>query len=224
MNTCKRKDLAILLATFISGLLFMGLLRWSGQQDNYFTNLAGLATPGYIIITAVITIILIRWGLPLPKLGFGVCPDKKQIILVIAGLVCLRFFSIYLSPLIEQIIGMGRDLERFSDIQGSPTALWGLMLTNWTFAAFGEEFAYRIILMRGLAHYFDDTGKGKFGAIIIQALVFGLAHAYQGPAGIIESTISGLIFGTITIIAGWSIWPAALVHGINNIIGILEFY
>jgi membrane protease YdiL (CAAX protease family) len=36
------------------------------------------------------------------------------------------------------------------------------------------------------------------------------------------SASSGLVFGVVTLAGRWSIWPAALAHGINNTIGILE--
>lgn len=55
-------------------------------------------------------------------------------------------------------------------------------------------------------------------------MMFGLIHAYQGPAGIAGSTVSGLVFGTVTIAGRWSIWPAAFAHGTNNTIGIIALY
>ncbi len=206
------------------GLLLMGLLRWSGQQENLLTPLAGLATPGYILITAVFTTMLVRRGLPLNKLGFGVRPDLRQLLIVIAAIAVLRLFAVTLHPLIEELLGSGRNLERFSDVEGSTASFWALMLTNWTFAAFGEEFAYRIILMRGLAFVFGDSRKAQIYALLLQAVLFGLVHAYQGPTGIIGASISGLIFGTVVLLARWSIWPAAVVHGTNNTFGIIELY
>ena len=54
--------------------------------------------------------------------------------------------------------------------------------------------------------------------------MFGLIHAYQGPTGIVSSATSGLVFGAITLVGRWSIWPAAIAHGVNNTIGILSLY
>jgi len=95
---------------------------------------------------------------------------------------------------------------------------------NWTIAAFGEEFTYRIVLMRGISFILNDTRQAQFAAVIIQSVMFGLIHAYQGPAGIIGSTFSGLVFGTVTIASRWSIWPSAIAHGTNNTIGIIALY
>ena len=76
-----------------------------------------------------------------------------------------------------------------------------LLMMNWTLAAFGEEFAYRIVLMRGFSFIFGDTRMAMVSAVLIQAVLFGLIHAYQGPAGIAGSTISGLVFGIVTVAA-----------------------
>jgi hypothetical protein len=98
------------------------------------------------------------------------------------------------------------------------------LVTNWTFAAFGEEFAYRILLMRAIAYVLGDTRFALVCAVLLQAVIFGLVHAYQGTAGIAGSAISGVVFGAVTVAARWSIWPAALAHGGNNTFGIVALY
>ncbi len=99
-----------------------------------------------------------------------------------------------------------------------------LLITNWTLAAFGEEFAYRILLMRGLSYIFGDSRKAQISALLLQSVMFGLIHSYQGSTGIVGTTFSGFVFGTVTLISRWSIWPAALAHGTNNTIGIISLY
>lgn len=61
-------------------------------------------------------------------------------------------------------------------------------------------------------------------ALLLQAAIFGLIHAYQGPAGIAGATTSGLVFGALTLAARGSIWPAALAHGVNHAIGLIQIY
>ena len=62
---------------------------------------------------------------------------------------------------------------------------------------------------------------GPVGAIVVATE----EDDYQAiEAGIAGSTISGLIFGIITVYGGWSIWPAALAHGVNNTIGIIAIF
>ncbi len=73
------------------------------------------------------------------------------------------------------------------------------------------------------------TGVGLiqlFGQVLVplSEQLFGLVHAYQGPAGILGSSVNGLVFGAITLAGRGSIWPAALAHGASNSIGILQLY
>ena len=219
-----RKHIAWLVVGLSLGLLFMGALRRAAEHPNALTPLSGYATLGYVLITVVFTILLVRAGLPLNQFGFGVRPDLRQIMLAIAAIATLRVFAVALNPLIEEFLGGPRNLERFSDVEGSAASLVALLITNWTLAAFGEEFAYRIVLMRGISFALGDSRAGKISALVLQAVMFGLIHAYQGPTGIAGSIISGLVFGAVTIAGRWSIWPAAFTHGINNTIGIIARY
>jgi uncharacterized protein len=63
----------------------------------------------------------------------------------------------------------------------------------WTFAACGEEIAYRGYLLTRAA----DLGKGSpaayWCAMVLVSVLFGFGHYYKGPAGIVDSGIAGLI-------------------------------
>lgn len=206
------------------GLLFMGALRYATSHPSFLTQFSGYATPGYVLITIAFTVWLVRIGLPLNRFGFGTRLDLRQILIAIAAIAVLRVFDFALSPLIEEFLGSGRKLERFAEVQGSLPSLVALLLMNWTLAAFGEEFTYRIVLMRAISFVFRDTRLAQITAVLLQAIMFGLIHAYQGSAGIVGATFSGLVFGVVTIAARWSIWPAALAHGMNNSISIVAIY
>lgn len=223
MEKSKRKITWLTLCLSI-GLLFMGLLRYSSTNTNFLTPFSRYATIGYVAISVILTIYLVRTGLPLNKYGFGDKLNFQHIKYALVALVVLRLISYFINPLIEEMVGETRNLERFADIEGSLSSLIVLLFTSWTLAAFGEEFIYRIVLMRSLSYIFGDTRKAQIWALILQSIMFGLIHAYQGPVGIIGSTISGFVFGTVVILSGWSIWPSALAHGTNNTIGIISLY
>lgn len=218
------KKITLLVVGLSIGLLFMGALRHSAANENFLTPFSGLATPGYVLISVLFTIWLVRAGLPLNKYGFGTKLNLKHIGLAVIAIIVLRVFAYTLNPIIEELLGGPRNLERFSDVEGSTMSFVVLLITNWTLAAFGEEFAYRILLMRGLSYVFGDTRKAQITALILQSVMFGLIHSYQGSTGIVGSAFSGLVFGTVTLIGRWSIWPAALAHGTNNTIGIVALY
>ena len=86
----------------------------------------------------------------------------------------------------------GQELGRFS---------W-LSLT----AGICEEFLFRGLLMGMLAAAF-----GLWPAALLSSLVFGLAHAYQGPMGIVRTGAVGLVFALIVVLTG-SLYVAILAH------------
>ncbi len=61
-------------------------------------------------------------------------------------------------------------------------------------------------------------------AFFLQAVIFGIIHAYQGPAGLAGATLSRLIFGGVVWIAGGSLWPAVIAHDLSNTYGICSLW
>lgn len=53
-------------------------------------------------------------------------------------------------------------------------------------------------------------------AALLQALAFGLGHAYQGARGIVMTGVAGLFFTGVRLIAG-SVWPAMLIHALMDL-------
>lgn len=210
---------------FSIGLLTVAALRFLDLRSEDPPAVAAYATLIYVGLTVLAAIMLIRTGVPIRRLGFMMAV-RPWFVLAIAllGVAILQLSSWLLSPVWDHVFGSGRDLTRFSGVVGSPGALVQLLVLSWTVAAFGEELAFRIVLMRGIAYALGDGRKAFAIAIVLQAIIFGLIHSYQGPAGVAGSAISGLVYGGLTLAARWSIWPAAIAHGLNNTIGIMEVY
>ena len=210
---------------FSAGLVLTAVLRFYNVHSDNPPVLSEYATFIYIGITVFAAVRLMRLEVPLRRLGFGgPLEPVRFLVLAAIGVAAIQLIGVVLDPVLERALGEGRDLGRFSDVSGSPSALAQLLILNWTVAAFGEELAFRIVLMRGIAYALGDSRKAFIIALIAQALIFGAIHAYQGPAGVIGSGINGLVFGGLTLAARGSIWPAALAHGSSNTIGILTLY
>jgi len=72
----------------------------------------------------------------------------------------------------------GRDVTRFDAVKGSFTESATVLAINWTLAEFGEEIAFRSLLMRGIAYALGDS-RVVFGiALVPQAIIFGIGNAY----------------------------------------------
>jgi len=69
-----------------------------------------------------------------------------------------------------------------------------------------EEIMYRGVLQAILASIF-----GWWLAVPLSGLIFGLAHAYQGPVGILKTGLLGMLMSVLTIFTGTLI-PAILLH------------
>ncbi len=210
---------------FGAGLVVSGVLRFYDVHAENPPPLAGNATTVYIVVTVLAAVLLSRAGLPMKRLGFGLgFQPARHLVLAAVGVGLIQLFGLLLDPLAESVFGETRDLSRFSDVAGSLSALLGLLALSWTVSAFGEELAFRIVLMRGIAYALGDSRTAYSIALVAQAIVFGLVHAYQGPAGVVGAGLNGLIFGGLTLAARGSIWPAAIAHGSSNTIGILSLY
>ncbi|MCR9259464.1 MAG: CPBP family intramembrane metalloprotease [Pseudomonadaceae bacterium] len=207
------------------GLLLVGALRFYDIQADNPPALAADATLIYIGLTILAAVSLIRTGVPMRRFGFTITLKPWNILaLALLGIVMLQLSGAWLTPVWDHLFSSERDLTRFSNVSGSPAALAQLLILNWTVAAFGEELAFRIVLMRSIAYALGGDRRAFAIALVLQALVFGCIHAYQGPTGIASSAINGLIYGGLTLAARGSIWPAALAHGLSNTTGIMEVY
>jgi len=80
-----------------------------------------------------------------------------------------------------------------------------------------EELLYRGFLM----HYLTGSlaggaALGIVGAWLTSSVFFGLAHAYQGIAGITRATVSGLLLGLATLLTG-QLTLAILLHALFDL-------
>jgi uncharacterized protein len=69
-----------------------------------------------------------------------------------------------------------------------------------------EEILFRGYLLALMSHF-----TGLAIAVPIAALLFGMAHTYQGPAGILKTGLAGLVL-TFIALGSASLLPGILVH------------
>jgi membrane protease YdiL (CAAX protease family) len=123
-------------------------------------------------------------------------------------------------------------------IQGTPADDWysalrgnlGLYLfylipVTWGTAAFGEEMLFRGFYLDALQRLFGSRGPiGTTIAVIAQAVIFGLLHLYQGPAGASVAVALGLALGFVWWFSGRNLWAGIVVHGIIDSFSITGLY
>jgi membrane protease YdiL (CAAX protease family) len=94
----------------------------------------------------------------------------------------------------------------------------------WGFAAFGEEIGYRGYLLNRAA---DGTGGSQIAylaAVLASSVLFGFGHYYKGPAGMLDSSIAGLILGGAYVWSGRNLWTCILAHGFMDTFALIALY
>jgi membrane protease YdiL (CAAX protease family) len=105
------------------------------------------------------------------------------------------------------------DISSFSGIKGNLPLLLYWLAVSWTTAAFFEEMIFRGFMLNQLADVFGGTKAAFAYAALAQGVLFGVAHFYQGVAGMILTGFAGVAFGFSYLIAKRSLWPVVVGHG-----------
>ena len=136
------------------------------------------------------------------------------------GLAAIIFTAIYFS----EKAGLRRDLSRFKDVQGNlELTVFGVFYA-FIGAGFYEEFMFRGFLMQGLAMFFGASRGAWIAACIVQGALFGAAHAYQNPLGILITGTLGVFMGIVVLASGRNLWPVIIGHGIYDASRFVLFY
>ncbi|MEP7042601.1 MAG: CPBP family intramembrane glutamic endopeptidase [Dokdonella sp.] len=85
----------------------------------------------------------------------------------------------------------------------------------WILVSFSAGVCEEILYRGFVTHYFSGSLSaaiplGTVGAWLTSSLFFGFAHAYQGVAGIVRTTLGGLVLGSIAILSGGLLLPIVL--------------
>jgi membrane protease YdiL (CAAX protease family) len=98
------------------------------------------------------------------------------------------------------------------------------LLAVWIFAAFGEEISYRGYLTTRAADLGQGSRSAWWLATLFASVLFGYGHFYKGPAGIVDSSVAGLILGTAYLLSGRNLWVCVLAHGFIDTIGVVVLF
>ena len=108
------------------------------------------------------------------------------------------------------------DYVMFEPLRGNlgEYLFWAIPVT-WGTAAFGEELLFRGFALRSIETVLGGPGKLTTGAaVILQALIFGVLHLYQGPGGAATAATIGLVLGLVWLLTGRNLWAGIAIHGL----------
>jgi membrane protease YdiL (CAAX protease family) len=154
----------------------------------------------------------------------------RHVAMGVALFVAVVIYSVIAQQALDQYIrdltgaGPNKAPELFKTIEGNLPLFVFLLPVTWLFAGFGEEVFYRGYLMTRFAQFMGETRIAWIIALFMQAALFGAAHWYQGPTGIVGTAIIGLITGAATLIWGRNLWPAIIAHALIDTLGFTLLY
>jgi membrane protease YdiL (CAAX protease family) len=149
-------------------------------------------------------------------------PTIGLALLIGAGYQVLDILLI--APLLQKLTGEAIDLSQFSLLRDNLFLLIASLAISWTEAAFIEEMFFRGYLLNRITDLFGRERVGIIIALFGNAIVFGLAHAYQGTAGVVDTALAGLVLGGLYLLTGRNLWLPILTHGIIDTVGFLIIY
>lgn len=188
---------------------WLWLLGYAGPAPSFAGEPYGLARNAYAGVAWLLVTFVMAAAFyyltpkPRPKLRLWTRPRRGAILLALSLTFLFLIVAFALpGPLI------GREGVPLLSLGGSAAVAYGV--ANAT-SAIAQEIQFRGVLLAAL-----ERQHSPWAALIIQALIFGIAHIatqYQGPA---DSLIPIVIL--LGVLWGWmtqrsnSVWPAAAVH------------
>jgi uncharacterized protein len=160
--------------------------------------------------------------------GVGLARPASWARVVVLGLgagIFLQLLSVCaIEPAILHLTGQVQNLSDFQPLVGNVKLALGYFALVWSWAAFGEELTYRGYVLNRAA---DRGGRTRLAwglALLFVSGLFGFGHSYQGSAGILGSSVSGLVFGGVYLVSGRNLWASIVAHGVTDTIGIVLIF
>lgn len=150
----------------------------------------------------------------------------KRILQIALAVATLRILlgEFVVDPLTSRFWPPAIAPEGIDNITGNIQVALLTLLLVWTFAAFGEEIAYRGYLLTRAAESGGGSTIAYWCAMVVVSVLFGYGHYYKGPSGIIDSGIAGLILGAAYLLAGRNLWASILAHGFIDTYAVVVVY
>jgi membrane protease YdiL (CAAX protease family) len=183
--------------------------------------------PNEVIVLSVLGLISIRlrdgsWS----AMGFKRPVSWRRILVIALAAAVLRILlgQFVIEPITGFFWPAPSAPELANEIAGNVKVALLALLLVWTFAAFGEEIAYRGYLLTRAADVGERSITAYWVGIVLVSILFGYGHYYKGPSGIIDSGIAGLILGTAYMLGGRNLWACILTHGFIDTFGIIDAF
>jgi membrane protease YdiL (CAAX protease family) len=183
--------------------------------------------PNEVPILFVLGLVLVRWR----NGGFAALGFKRPAswgwvlcIALVAAFIRIALGDLLIEPLASRFWPHIVAPAGTSEIAGNWRAALVALLIVWSFAALGEEIAYRGYLTLRAAEAVGQSRMAYWIAVMVVSILFGYGHYYKGPAGILDSAVAGFILGVAFMISGRNLWTPILAHGLIDSFAVLAVW
>jgi len=185
----------------------------------------GVGAIGAFLIAIIVALIARKKG-SLRDMGFR-APDSWPRLLgttILYGLVIQLLFLAVVEPVLGRFTGSPVDVSALDSVRGNfvPFLIW--LGIGWGVGGFLEEFTFRGFVVGRVRWLLGSGSAATWFAVLIAAIPFGLAHAYQGVSGMITTGLTGFLLGAIYVLHRFNLWYAIFTHGFINTAGITAIY
>jgi len=146
------------------------------------------------------------------------------IIAVAAATVRIVLAEFVIDPVTARFWPAAKAPAGTEEIAGNIAHVLIALLIVWSFAAFGEEIAYRGYLLTRAADIGSRSTVAYWVGMIVVSVLFGYGHYYKGPSGIVDSGVAGFILGSAYLLSGRNLWTCILAHGFIDTFGVTAVY
>lgn len=211
----------VFVAIFVGLSVAGGFFQHAVKQHPQATVPSGHAVPGYISVLVFewLLVLYVRMGVHkrgvrLRDLVGGRWATPKEVMKDMA--LGAGLWALWIGLMNPHILGGGTNAAQGLLPQGILESLaWIPVALS---AGFCEELAFRGYLQK---QFQAITGSAGW-AVLIQAVVFGIGHIYEGVGPVGRIILYGLLFGLLAV---WrkSLRPGMIAHAWSDIFGVIIF-
>ena len=130
------------------------------------------------------------------------------------------------SILMANITGIpeSADFSNYEYLRGNIGMLILTLAGVYVISSFGEEVIFRAFLITRISELLGHSRIGIYFAVIVSAIIFGLAHYEWGAMGVIQTGFMGLMMGIFYIWLERRLWILVIAHMYMDTLLIVPFY
>jgi CAAX protease family protein len=184
------------------------------SDDRVPARLRGFGPLGILAILAVlagtfispldaILVLVWVWLSRTPWREIGYVRPQSWTRTLIVGIVFGVPFKLLMKAVVMPLLGAPPTNQAYHFLAGNTVALLGMLFVVIINGGFGEETVFRGWMFERFGKLFGSSAWAKTLIVLLTSVLFAAAHyAVQGPPGVEQAIITGLVFGTIFAVTG----------------------